>query len=61
MADEWEKNLDYINAKSVDGYPRTGGKWNRSGQFYTHPIICHRVDYVNGVKANGIIVTAMDG
>ena len=59
MADKWEKYLDWINAISVDGYPRTGGKWNKSGRFYVHPIICHRVDYVNDLKENGIIFTAM--
>ena len=60
LADEWEQGLDSINARVVHIYPRTGGKWNRSGRFYTHPIICHRVDYVNGLKENGIKFTAMD-
>jgi hypothetical protein len=46
LADEWEQSLEGINARVVHVYPRTGGKWDESSRSYTHPIMCHRADYV---------------
>ena len=53
MADEWEQGLDSINARVVHVYPRTGGKWDENSRSYTHPIMCHRADYVRDLETNG--------
>jgi hypothetical protein len=53
LADEWEQNLEGINAKVIHVYPRTCGEWAEEQNSYKHPIMCRRALYVRDLEEKG--------